>query len=473
MSFRDSILILLEKEEYTEARQLLYERLNGSLHEDFAIYIDVAISLIDLGDESFDAEAIEKGLKMIEAEEEEIKRRVSLDSLNYCLGNAYSALHKIARRERPNEVPTLSETAKYLAIAKNYYWKSVKATDKDNQDFSKQVYVNLANCLSSAGRIVESIIWQGYANQIDSQLHQAIVGRLEAVLNAYRNAHIPATEYLFAYLIKGYKEIVGNATYPEFVRKNIKANLDWCLEHSQQLGINAFDLDQIDAHLNLSEFVRMTPERKFILINHLSLNEHSLYCTCNGALHDDLQILHKQLPVKETDHKLEKYFVRVCNEFQFARSLFFSGAIGNNYTEESFRTSFRLCFGVFDKIALGLCQLYSLDKGNNESIYFTTFWSSRKKRYEQLETVSNLLMTALYSIASDLNKIDGEFGFYKEYRNKLEHDLFLLGDEEGAVPMKVFQVNTLHLLQLCRAAIFSFAFCIRKEMLSSRIGQLS
>ncbi|UZT98927.1 LA2681 family HEPN domain-containing protein [Chryseobacterium fluminis] len=153
----------------------------------------------------------------------------------------------------------------------------------------------------------------------------------------------------------------------------------------------------------------------------------------------------------------------------------------NGTKYEKLRTSFRLCFGILDKIAEGICYIFNLNISKNESIYFENFWNSKRnnKRWEEINQKKNIHLTALYSTACDLEKINGEFGFYKEWRNKLEHGVFSLNDElyletnweepqfSLKTDVKTFEKETLRLLQLTRAAIFSFVFCARTELIKS------
>ena len=89
-------------------------------------------------------------------------------------------------------------------------------------------------------------------------------------------------------------------------------------------------------------------------------------------------------------------------------------------------------------------------------------------------------LTALYSIACDLNKKNGEFGFYKKWRNKLEHGVFSLTKSKyneklfesnmfiETTSEENFEAKTKHLLQLTRSAIFSFVFCARNELITKK-----
>jgi len=144
---------------------------------------------------------------------------------------------------------------------------------------------------------------------------------------------------------------------------------------------------------------------------------------------------------------------------------------------ELLRTSYRQCYGILDKLAEGICQLYDIPV---KKVYFDNFWSQREVK-ERLSKIKNIHLNALYSIALDLNSKKGELRHFKLWRNKMEHGLFLLIDREhprldpfnlleedmlACVDLEEFEHRTLHLLQLTRAAILSFTFCVRLQTLS-------
>jgi hypothetical protein len=151
---------------------------------------------------------------------------------------------------------------------------------------------------------------------------------------------------------------------------------------------------------------------------------------------------------------------------------------------EMLRTAFKGCFGVLDKIARAVCDLFELAEPQ-EAIYFTSFWRTRSKngkartRWAEINARATPPLIALYSQATDLNRERGEFGRYKEWRNALEHDFLhlvspgssslgpLLAEAPGREPKLVsvpdFAMGTLHLLRLTAAAIFHFAHLVRLE----------
>ena len=134
---------------------------------------------------------------------------------------------------------------------------------------------------------------------------------------------------------------------------------------------------------------------------------------------------------------------------------------------------------MLDKIAVAICDLYEIHPpGGN--VYFHNFWrldtGDRRQRFEAIKTPGLL---ALYSIATDLNeRKNGEWGFYREWRNALEHDSMIV--YEGELPDDPYQTysfsreplvvseesfvdNLYQLLQLTRSAIFSYVFVIRDK----------
>jgi hypothetical protein len=202
---------------------------------------------------------------------------------------------------------------------------------------------------------------------------------------------------------------------------------------------------------------------------------------------------------------MEKTLNRLKSEFSLARLFYFfsiydtsnafktyeaevmfSELYDNEYLgtdSELLRTSFRLCFGILDKIAVAICRLFDLSD-KREPIYFEKFWNPKNKksqkqstRWERINSVENISLLALYSQAMDLNSEQGEWSLFKSWRNSLEHgQLILIEDEDFEdkfsindnpnlvlVSKKYFIEKTLMMLQFTRSAIFNFVFMVRNE----------
>jgi hypothetical protein len=236
--------------------------------------------------------------------------------------------------------------------------------------------------------------------------------------------------------------------------------------------------------------------RKYCIKNHLTLNEHGIYCGCVANTKDDIQIGVKHGVFRsEVLPKMELLLNRLKSEYGFARWAYYN-AIHNaeeiefdvQFSEllenetitpamELQRSSYRICYGILDKIALGVCKLFNVPA---KRIHFETFWEDAKIK-PQLNHTKNMHLNALYSIACDLNTNTGELKHFKNWRNKLEHNLLIVKDKPSSDPdyLKVFEdedfvavvdetvfrARTLHLLQLTRAAIFSFVYCVRLQII--------
>jgi hypothetical protein len=145
---------------------------------------------------------------------------------------------------------------------------------------------------------------------------------------------------------------------------------------------------------------------------------------------------------------------------------------------EFLRTGFRLCFGVLDRIARGVCNFLEI-ANETDNIYFHRFWRSGKndERWTALNQLNNASLVALYGLGRDLSEhSDGEWSHLRKHRNLFEHELCLirtdiashelppwLADSVPSVSLSKMRSDTADMLRFTRAALFYFAFFIRLE----------
>ena len=240
----------------------------------------------------------------------------------------------------------------------------------------------------------------------------------------------------------------------------------------------------------------------------MSLSEHGIYCHCSGAAHDCLSITPKageiggyfiprheyilnQLKTEFANARLN-YYRATTEPFSFYQEhdqeLQLSNFGGNEVLSgrsEDLKSSFRLCFGVLDRIAQGICELFELPTEPNEKIYFESFWKGRGiteeeiRRWEIISSIAeNPSLFALYYQAHDLDSKKGEWRSFKTWRNALEHGFFVIHSGKTAVsPYQAieskfpvismnydeFSERTNELLGFTRSAIFNYAYCVRAE----------
>ena len=457
----------------------------------------IALLLVDIGEQLWNKEVTQEGLAFLEENLSELSQVIQPASLEYNIGNAKKTLFNISREK--NEQKFTPESISMLSEAKDHYWKALKV-DVPVQ-MSRQLCVNLANSLDSAGRLVEALYWYDQALLIDPTFGMAHHNRAEALkfLNRLSGTYSIS---LINEVRKSFKAALQDPNlFPhiaDIARKQIQEIESKFLERGWTNERIAEDNKQ-----HAEEYEQHDDYWKFCLANHLALSEHSLYCRCAGARRDDLSIVKQSASIAgDFVPRLELLLNRLKSEFCFARALYFQslrpetkwptdsyqGTFTEQYEgeaigieEEFLQNSFRLCFGILDRIAQGLNELFSFAEPG-EPLYFESFWRTKgkngTKRWELINSQNNISLVALFSLATDLNEQKGEWGFFKKYRNLMEHGLLVLL-ENGyaelpshispqrvqceAVPISEFKGHTMQMLQFTRSAIFSFAYCVRRE----------
>lgn len=491
----------LLRRDHERGIRLVKQRLEAQAPPDKKAYAELFFllggALIDFGTDTNQPALIDEGAEILKANSTVISEVLGDYSLAYCLGNAKYG--RYCQLRQTGEVQFKPENLDLLTEAKNYFWQSIKGIRGRP---TPNLFVNLANSLNSAGRVIEAIRWLDKALEIDPNFPMAHLNRgsaltaLNRVSGTYSISMLQQQEKHFATVLKApglpvrEKEIAGSKL--EQLREILAQH-------------RSSETPEIDEEHTQWEWEGASTFRKFCVENHLSLNEHSLYCHCIGGQRDSLRIPTSSSPIGgDFVPSMELLLNRIRAEFALARKLFYNYASGDNpgedfeaeYSElfdnevvglntECLRTSFRLCFGILDRIAFAVCILFDL-ADPNEQIYFESFWKKPKartpkerERWKRINDAKNWGLTALYSQAKDLHSARGEWGHFKHWRNRLEHEALLLtscgeldlgpwveknlGDRLEWVEVDTFSEEALHLLQITAASIFYLTFCVRQE----------
>ena len=495
--------VLRDQRSTDPALQVLNERIAQGLTADnpagLLLLAQIAGLLIDIGSEGHNEQAIQDGLALLEKHHDQLGTLVTDASRHYNLGNAKSSL---ADLHNPNAftTPGLADHDLLLA-AKNHYWKALK-THHRNDHFAHQLRTNLANALRKSGRITEALtayddIIASNPNFTMAHLHRGLALLVLEQCSGTRTTSM---------LVQAATEYSHTADAPDASAAVREVAITMRDRTTKRLKAHGYKTDHATKDIagTRHEATQHSAYRQFTLRHHLGLCEHSLYCHCNGARRDDLMIATARTPVTgDLVPRLELILNRLKAEFGTARHLYHQATNDNTqdlheheitYTElfegetvsirtELLRISFRLCLGILDKIALGICELYNI-ADPKEKLYFESFWQPNAKkgkagtRWATLKAKSdNASLVALYSQATDLGS-DGEWALYKAWRNDLEHKFLILTDtpappdryqarvgtfDTRCVTTKEFTDHNLRLLQFTRSAIFNFTFCARKE----------
>ena len=463
---------------------------------------EVACVLVDVGAASQDETMVKAGVELFEQNYAAISKVIEPASLEYNLGNGKKSLHDIEIGKRKEKFKP--EIIRLVTEAKAHYWKALKLIG--SRRAAPELLVNLGNCLDQCGRVVEALMWYDRVLAIDPAFSMAHINRGYALL--YLNKITDSyTIKLLDEARRSFSAANANSLMPLEIRESAGRQETWLANRLRDLGYDEERLDTETQH-DVHKYEAHPPYWRWCLDNFIALSEHGLYCRCAGARRDDLAIPKQSGSIGgEFVPELELLLNRIKSEFCLARALHYQGAVltadagwdtkpfEGTFTElyedeaiglrsEFLRTSFRHCFGALDKIARGVANLFNLAPPS-ETLYFESFWrpaSERKRgeerRWQIINDQHNPGLVALYSLATDLNRIGGEWSQYKEDRNQLEHGIFLIrqNEHEGAehrnlvnlpdlktVSVREFEEANLRMLQFTASAIFSFAFCVRIE----------
>ena len=499
---------LINSQEYTNAIKMINNRLSeiGKSKTQYAILFKSKLAgfLIDIGEEGNIVSAAENGLKIFEEEVVTFQKYLWIGSIEYNMGNAKSTLFKSNRKNK--DFKYIPINFQLLVEAKNHYWRAYKLSYSKYGNIEPEFIINLANTLSSCGRITESLMYYDMVILKFPDFPQANASRAKELL-WLKELSGGYTINLFYQAKKGFGIASDSKNIPNwqaFEWKEQAKNLEKILVN---LGHDDRKIHK-DIKDTEKEKKRHSIYRRYCLDNYLCLSEHSLYCQCIGSRRDDLMICTPYL-VLTADYIpfMEKILNRLKSEFSLARLLYFISNSNDKskweifkdevvFTElydnenidtksEMLRTCFRLCFGILDKIARGICNLFDL-ADLNEPIQFENFWKPRgsglselqKTRWEKINKIENMSLNALYAQATDINSRMGEWSFFKDWRNSLEHNFLVLEEDdihddplnlntfaENFISVKTaeFREKTLHMLQFTRSGIFNFVFMVRNE----------
>jgi hypothetical protein len=496
---------LLNEEKFETARELIEDTFKTISFTEFkeSLFLKVELFgfLIDIGCESQNEKDLLDAIEFLESNEEQLLPHITKASYYYNLANAKHGLGRIFWSNNRGVHPINIVRDKFQEPIK-LYWLAFKNITDEEKGLLQKIMINLSNCLVDGSRLIESLQFLNMVLKVNPTFSQALISKADNLLYLTEITNCSVTASLYTRIYSCYDQGIKTNIIPPSILNRCMLNREQALSTIQALGFNECDIED-EIKKSEDEFNRHSEFRKYCIINFLTLNEHSIYCNCISTKEDDLQIGVKHGMFKgDIVPKLELLLNRIKSEFALSRWLYFQslhadseieynamfselfdGEIINSSTEMQ-RTSFRLCYGVLDKIALGICKLYNL---NNKRIHFETFWDE-PKRNKELNKIRNIHLNALYSIACDLNTNTGELKQFKNWRNKLEHNLLILKDTSvsdfdilklfsdedfvAVVDGEEFKRKTLHLLQLTRAAIFSYVYCVRLQTIQHKVKAL-
>jgi tetratricopeptide (TPR) repeat protein len=449
--------------------------------------------LIDLGCEGYNEHDLTTAIAFLQKHQSLLSYGERKPYYYYNLANASDGLGR-AFYYANRGIHSLDTQKQRFQESIQYYWTAFNSVSNDTF-LRLQIAVNLSNSLIVVGRIVEAIQFQDEVLKVDRNFPQALISRADHLTVLSERTNCMVSIRLFRQIAADYEAGISTGQLPAGVLERARLQKENTLTAIEKRGFRRHETvkEALESRL---EFEQHTAYRKFCILKHLTLNEHGLYCGCVANEKDDIQIGVKHGVFRsEVLPKLELLLNRLKSEFGLARWLYhnainqnaplefdvqFSDLLENEILTPSMelqRSAFRICYGILDKIALGICKLYNIPVRH---LLFESFWRDAAVR-PVLNQTRNLHLNALYSIACDLNTTSGELKHFKNWRNKLEHHLLIIKDTltidqdylkvfedqdfVAVIDENEFRDKTLHLLQLTRAAIFSYVFCVRLHII--------
>ena len=469
----------------------------------FLLLSNIASLLIDIGHMHYNDKASKKGLELMEENEDKFIELIGRSTFYYNLGNAKSNLLKTDNTLDISNYQSFHDIEQLVEI-KSYQWKAIKFAFEDEGLPPPEYIVNLGNILKRQFRLVEALECYDRVNKLNFDIPESWINKSESLilLSQISTTH---TIQMLQQIKEGYEQAIISENTPPVWIKSYQDKVDyWSSQISGICKEENIEIDEHDSDETINEYKGLSKFRKFCLDNNLSLSEHGLYCKCAGSARDNLTISTFSGVIGEFIVPMEMVLNRIKSEFSFARRLYYeylmentpNNLLNDSYFSKLFddellgldveklRTSFRLCFGILDKIGVAICELYKVYPANG-NVSFQSFWqldsNDRREKFEKNKTAGLL---ALYSIATDLNdRKGGELAFFKTWRNDLEHKFVVIHKNEkpsdiyssyafmdGMVFIQEveFRQHLKQLLQLTRSAIFSFVFMVREEALKNK-----
>lgn len=460
----------------------------------FYSLIRIAGFYIDIGHQSKNEFSTMKGLNILEKYKDDILKIIPEHNYLYHLANAKSTM--LQHKTNNNFFSKVSEVKELNEIC-GIFWNAYLKANEENNTPIYEYCTNTANILKQQNRITEALNLYDRMIKINPEGFEAWINRSEALIYLSELSDSTSIKMLNE-IAEGYYHAAQSKTVPKDFA------MYWGFQSAnyikQALELSNGKIDEEDETLTQYEYESMRPYRKWILDKNLGLNEHSLYCKCIDCERDNLTIPTGKGLIGDYIPSMEYVLNRLKSEFGLARKYYYEymndeldedleheACLTDLYDNEildskteNLKLAFRICFGVLDKIGVAIATLFDL-KSKSDFFYFHSFWQledmQRLKKFEQLD---NKDLVALYSIACDLNgqkQVNGSLAFYKEWRNKLEHDFLVVFKDQQSIDIleskkylkikpiteKEFISNFENLMQITRSAIFSFVFAIREK----------
>ena len=426
-----------------------------------------------------------------------------LSELHYCLANAWNGIKVLGTQEPGGgwdwETPAAEQE---MICIRRAAQKEGLAAQPDGRQC--QILTNLANCYDTTGRVVDAIWNWDLALQVDPSFGMARGNRAAGLWTYAQSQYDPGHRVVLAreaWLALDPDQLFNLEPGSESDFVDIRGEIEAAVEPdalSSDFDVNGFSLGESEAE----QKYRLWCLRQRAFLNPLNeLGEVSV------AAHDVLSCPSVVAPIGEGP-RFHDYMNQIKQEFCSARWLVFEATRDHDphfsdrgvqlyntldYPSYGLRTeqlklAFRGLYSLFDKIAFFLNAYLGLQIPEKK-VTARGLWYVKQDRQkgirEEFRRRENLLMRGLFWLVKDLyedspgyrDALDPLARQMAEVRNQLEHKyLKLHGDFWSghgssdfcdslakSLSRDEFEVLTLHLLRMARAAIIQLALSVHWE----------
>lgn len=460
--------------------------------------------LIDISLDVRKTQGIEHAIELSEELQKRNLTAAQLATSHYFLANAWAGLRELSGSNRSWgwEQEEMEKEIIHLRMA-------LHGLDALPDERACQILTNLGNHMDHIGRFVDAIeYWDGALDKLPS--FSMARGNRGYGLTCYARAlYDPGHAGMF---LKCAHADLKTALLPSELYEDAKYGFDVCRMRIESVLPPEFietDVDMDDFSLGKSE--QEIRYRKWCLENRLFLNPLNDLGPYPIAARDVFTIV---VGIGDRSY-YQGYFNQMKQEFISARYLYYDGidADQSHFSDrdvllyntldypvyslaaERVKAAFRIAYSLFDKIAYFLNDYLDLAISERQ-VSFRTFWYEKQKTKRGLKHIfqkreNNWPLRGLFWLSKDL--FEDKLGFKEsiepdaqelaDIRNHLEHKYLKLHDDFWAGPSsengdatlmlantsafslhrREFEVKTLRLIKMARAALIYLSLAIHAE----------
>lgn len=454
--------------------------------------------------EANDLQLIETGLKLSKSLRIDNFNALEKSRFHYNIANGWS--YRLHLTTNPNNIEYNNENLINQIINSRI---ALNYCDDNNDLFLKsELLVNLGNTFSHLGRCSEAIILWEQAKECTPNFGMAI-GNLGFGVFHYGKVVFEETQKLifFQYAYNSLKEAVKSKDVYKEAKDDFKRLINSIEGAVGHKNLNhKFNLE----NHSLGRSNEEKAYREWVLQNILFINPLNDIYRKPVVAHDCLGL--PPMIMKINDPMIyHDIFNQIKQEFVSARYFIYKGLMegGTHYSDkgnslvdtldysyyslnvETLKAGFRMCYSIFDKIALFINKYYEINLPPDK-VSFGKIWHEYDKHgkpihiREQIEKPGNWILRGLYWLSRDifskeLDMIDPEATDIAKIRNFIEHKSFKVVDlgefeiiNENAtlvIEREQFEQKCIKVIKLVRSAIMYLAMSVHvNEEMKERSG---